>query len=236
RVIRGRVNGLKKAPNGRLIPYLEQAGFGLAALIRTSDLRYDLLSALVERWRPETHTFHFRCGECTVTLEDIAMQLGLPIDGSPVTGVSSFTDLVTLCYQLLGDSPEDDESNFTGLKFTWLKAKFGQLSATATEGELICAARAYIMHILGGVLMHDANNNKVHLMYLPLLADLSSVSSYSWGSAVLAVLYRDLCRMTNPDVVDMGGCLTLLQSWALYRMPFLASISHQPYVYPLVNR
>ncbi|MFQ6670908.1 hypothetical protein Gotur_035625 [Gossypium turneri] len=50
------------------------------------------------------------------------------------------------------------------------------------------------------------------------------------------VLYRDLCRMTNPDVVDMGGCLTLLQSWALYRMPFLASISHQPYVYPLVNR
>ncbi|MFQ6655416.1 hypothetical protein Gotur_025986 [Gossypium turneri] len=47
-------------------------------------------------------------------------------------------------------------------------------------------------------------------MYLPLLADLSSVSSYSWGSAVLAVLYRELCRTTNPDVVDMGRCLTLL--------------------------
>ncbi|MFQ6653056.1 hypothetical protein Gotur_024644 [Gossypium turneri] len=100
----------------------------------------------------------------------------------------------------------------------------------------MCAARAYIMHILGGVLMPDANNNKVHLMYLPLLADLSSVRSYSWGSAVLAVLYRELCRTTNPDVVDMGGCLTLLQSWALYRMPFLASVSHQPYVYPLVNK
>ncbi|XP_016731458.1 protein MAINTENANCE OF MERISTEMS-like [Gossypium hirsutum] len=218
------------------MPYLEQAGFGSTALIRTSDLRYDLLSTLVERWHPETHTFHFPCGECTVTLEDVAMQLGLPIDGSPVTGVSSFTDPAALCYQLLGDSPEDDESNFMGLKFTWLKAKFGQLSATATEGELMCAARAYIMHILGGVLMPDANNNKVHLMYLSLLADLSSVSSYSWGSAVLAVLYRELCRVTNPDVVDMGGCLTLLQSWALYRMPFLALVSHQLYVYPLVNR
>ncbi|MFQ6661193.1 hypothetical protein Gotur_029428 [Gossypium turneri] len=161
------------------MPYLEQVGFGSAALIRTSDLRYDLLSALVERWCPETHTFHLPCGECTVTLEDVAMQLGLPIDGSPVTGVSSFTNPATLCYQLLRDSPEDDESNFTGLKFTWLKAKFGQLSATATEGKLMCAARAYIMHILGGVLMPDANNNKVHLMYLPLLADLPSVSSYS---------------------------------------------------------
>ncbi|XP_016747364.2 protein MAINTENANCE OF MERISTEMS-like [Gossypium hirsutum] len=188
RVIRGRVNGLKKAPDARLRPYLEQAGFGSAALIRTSDLRYDLLTALVERLCPETHTFHFPCGECTVTLEDVAMQLGLSIDGSP----------------LLGESPEDEESNFSGLKFTWLKAKFGQLSATATEGELMCAARAYIMHIIGGVLMPDANNNKVHLMYLPLLVDLSSVSSYNWGSAVLAVLYRELCRVTNPNVVDMG--------------------------------
>ncbi|MFQ6663859.1 hypothetical protein Gotur_031195 [Gossypium turneri] len=216
--------------------YLEQAGFGSAALIQTFDLRYDLLSALVEQWRPETHTFHFPCGECMMTLEDVALQLGLPIDKSPVTGVTVFTDLAALCYQLLGDSPNDDESNFTSLKFTWLKAKFGQLSANATKGELMFVARAYIMHILRGVLMLYANNNKVHMMYLPLLADLSNVRSYSWSSAVLAVLYRELFRTTNPSVVDMGRCLTLLQSWALYRMPFLASVTHQPYVYPLVNR
>ncbi|MFQ6638616.1 hypothetical protein Gotur_015601, partial [Gossypium turneri] len=136
---------------------------------------------------------------------DLQLALGLPIHGTPVTGVSLFTDPVALCYQLLGDSPEDKESNFSSLKFIWLKAKFGQLSANATEGELMCAARAYIMHILRGVLMPDANNNKVHMMYLPLLADLSNVRSYSWGSAVLAMLYRELCRATNPSVVDMGG-------------------------------
>ncbi|MFQ6669444.1 hypothetical protein Gotur_034690 [Gossypium turneri] len=137
RVIRGRVNGLKKASDARLMPYLEQAGFRSAALIRTSDLRYDLLSALVERWRPETHTFHFLCGECTVTLEDVAMQLGLPIDGSPVTGVSSFTDLVALCYQLLGESLEDEESNFSGLKFTWLKGlrRFSSVVPGALSGD-----------------------------------------------------------------------------------------------------
>ncbi|MFQ6661408.1 hypothetical protein Gotur_029582, partial [Gossypium turneri] len=67
------------------------------------------------------------------------------------------------------------------------------------------AAQTYIMHILGGVLMPDANNNKVHMMYLPLLADLSNVRSYSWGTAVLGVLYRELFRTTNPSVVDMGG-------------------------------
>ncbi|XP_012472531.2 protein MAINTENANCE OF MERISTEMS-like [Gossypium raimondii] len=173
RVLRGRVSVLKKVPDARLMAYLELAGFGSVALIRSSDLRFDLLSALVERWRPETHTFHFPCGECTVTLEDIALQLGLPIDGSPVTGVSSFTDPAALCYQLLGDSLGD---------------------ATATECELMCVARAYIMHMLGAVLMPDANGDSVHLMYLPLLADLSTARSYSSGSAVLAMLYQELCR------------------------------------------
>ncbi|KAH1031315.1 hypothetical protein J1N35_043489 [Gossypium stocksii] len=212
RVLRAQVNGLGYFPNERLMPYLEQAGFGSTALIRTFDLRYDLISALVERWRPETHTFHFPCGECTVTLEDVALQLGLPIDGSPVTGVSAIADPFALCHSLLGVSPDDDEENLSGLKFTWLKARFEHLSANATEVDLMCAARAYIMHIIGGVLMPDAKNSRVHIMYLPLLADLSNARSYSWGFTVLAVLYRELCRTTKPATVDLGECLILLQS------------------------
>ncbi|MFQ6661405.1 hypothetical protein Gotur_029582 [Gossypium turneri] len=139
------------------MPYLEQAGFGSAALIQTFDLRYDLLSALVERWRPETHTFHFPCGECTVTLEDVALQLGLPINGSPVTGVTSFTDLTALCYQLIGDSPNDDESNFTSLKFTWLKGhrrSRSVISGAFSDDKPFCCRHGrmpYIAAVLGAL-------------------------------------------------------------------------------------
>ncbi|KAK1628979.1 hypothetical protein QYE76_003294 [Lolium multiflorum] len=42
------------------------------------------LTALVDRWRPETHTFHLRAGEMTPTLQDVSMILGLPIQGEPV--------------------------------------------------------------------------------------------------------------------------------------------------------
>ncbi|KAH1129878.1 hypothetical protein J1N35_001256 [Gossypium stocksii] len=72
------------------------------------------------------------------------------------------------------------------------------------------------MHIIEGVLMTDANNNRVHIMYLPLLADLSNAHSYSWGSTVLAMLYRELCRTTKPATIDIGGCLILLQSCSIY--------------------
>ena len=43
-----------------------------------------LLSALVDRWRPEMHTFHLPFGEMTVTLQDVAMLIGLPIAGAAI--------------------------------------------------------------------------------------------------------------------------------------------------------
>ncbi|MED6179288.1 Serine/threonine-protein phosphatase 7 long form, partial [Stylosanthes scabra] len=35
------------------------------------------------------HSFHMPWGECTVTLQDVAYQLGLPVDGEPVNGCLS---------------------------------------------------------------------------------------------------------------------------------------------------
>src|SRR3954464_3457985 len=42
------------------------------------------ITALVDRWRPETHSFHLRTGEMTVTLQDMSMILALPIQGDPL--------------------------------------------------------------------------------------------------------------------------------------------------------
>ncbi|KAH1039406.1 hypothetical protein J1N35_041149, partial [Gossypium stocksii] len=76
---------------------------------------------------------------------------------------------------------------------------------------------------------------KIHLMYLPLFVDFQVTHSYNWGLSVLAMLYCELFQVTKHDTQDICGCQILLQSWALYKMPFLASLSHQQYVFPLVN-
>lgn len=51
---------------------------------RRQNIDKSLLMALVDRWRPETHTFHLPCGEMTITLQDVSMLTGLPLAGQAI--------------------------------------------------------------------------------------------------------------------------------------------------------
>uniref|UniRef100_A0A453JMU6 Aminotransferase-like plant mobile domain-containing protein n=1 Tax=Aegilops tauschii subsp. strangulata TaxID=200361 RepID=A0A453JMU6_AEGTS len=50
----------------------------------TPPLNAATITALTDRWRPETHSFHLRTGEMTMTLQDIAMIASLTIEGNPL--------------------------------------------------------------------------------------------------------------------------------------------------------
>ena len=78
----------------RIQPYLIRSGFYGIYRLGHIAIDWPLITALVERWRPETHTFHVPVGEMTITLQDVAILLGLRIHGPAVTGTCVFDYII----------------------------------------------------------------------------------------------------------------------------------------------
>ncbi|MFQ6651646.1 hypothetical protein Gotur_023888, partial [Gossypium turneri] len=98
----------------------------------------------------------------------------------------------------------------------WLRNTFPEPGNDSTEVERIRYVRAYILEIIGSYLMLDLSRNLVHLRWLLKLVDFRAAGELSWGSVMLATLYREMCRATKPNKAKIRGCLSLLQSWARY--------------------
>ena len=69
---------------------LIQAGFSNVAKLGEIKINNDLVAALVEWWRPKSRTFHLPVDECTITLEDVALQLSLHVDGKLITDLKYY--------------------------------------------------------------------------------------------------------------------------------------------------
>ncbi|MBA0786405.1 hypothetical protein Gotri_027220, partial [Gossypium trilobum] len=90
--------------------------------------------------------------------------------------------------------------------------------------------------MIGGYLMSDLSRNLIHLMWLQKLVDFRAVGEFSWRSAMLATLYWETCKATTPNKAKIGGCLSLLQSWARFHFLFLRSRVNHPYTFPFISR
>ncbi|XP_028769955.1 serine/threonine-protein phosphatase 7 long form homolog [Neltuma alba] len=131
-------------PPNQILEYLRLAGFYGVARVGQFDYDRSLVSALIERWRPETHTFHTTRGECTITLEDVAIQLGLPCVGMPVIGKTDF-NWQDVCEWLLGVRPPADRILGQRLLMNWLEEHFNHLPDDADDVQVQQFTRAYIL-------------------------------------------------------------------------------------------
>ncbi|XP_071708355.1 serine/threonine-protein phosphatase 7 long form homolog [Rutidosis leptorrhynchoides] len=186
-----RISGLQNETiDARVQVYLDNVGLGLVCKLGKQRLDWSLVTAMVERWRPKTHTFHLPIGEATVTLQDVQVLWGLPIEGEVVSGIwyeTNDTDWIPLVVTYLGIAPEDigDRGIRKGrILLSVLIAALAQNVGDTIESHQQ-RARVYILALMGGVLFSDSNAYDVPLSFLHTTIDLSPDRRISWGSAVL---------------------------------------------------
>ncbi|KAI0498363.1 hypothetical protein KFK09_021604 [Dendrobium nobile] len=224
----------------RFIEALIFVGLDSVSQMRYRRMDHHMLTALVERWSPQTNTFHLPVGEMSITLQDVSMILGIQIDGPsfvghPVVGLGRrWLSWPNCCDDLLGQHPNPDvlyhdpfnpriTAKFkmgqahaqTCIPLRWLRWIFWRDSyIDLSEMDFWRHVRAYILFLLGCHLLPDTSGSEIHLQYLPLMEDIAIFRTYSLGGAVLAHLYRELSEATRPKRANIAGCIHLLQIWA----------------------
>ncbi|WVZ79574.1 hypothetical protein U9M48_027139 [Paspalum notatum var. saurae] len=192
-----------------------------------------LITALVDEWRPETHTFHMPCGEMAPTLRDVSYLLGLPIAWTavgPRVVPASWKDDLEI--RFAGVDRLDDlgalepHPNARGPAKAWLlQFKATSLHPDTDDESVRRSLEAYLLWLFGFIMFKNGTSNSVDKVLIPYAREIAdapedAVPLWSWGSAVLAATYRGLCDACSKDESNarFQGCALLLQLWSYERL------------------
>ena len=135
----------------RISPYVIRVGFYDVYSLGHIMIDWPLITYHVERWRLETHMFHVPVGEMTITLQDVAIILGLHIDEPAVTG-TCVLDVAELCGKFLGVTPPADALRGSTISIWSLCDQLSTPAPDADEVALERSACGFILTLMGSFL------------------------------------------------------------------------------------
>ncbi|MBA0816196.1 hypothetical protein Gohar_000887, partial [Gossypium harknessii] len=151
RVLEGFIHSLSKGPITKICGYLQDAGFLHASCV---------LGA--------ANSILHSSAQCTITLEDVALQLSLPVDGPVVTGCAIISSKKDLCATFLGKVQKFEGGR---ILMNWLETNLKELLRNPTDVIRVQYVRAFILRLIGGILVLDKSQTLVHVRWLLHLAD-----------------------------------------------------------------
>jgi len=211
-------HGRKLSKFGIYHPHIETYVLN-SGLLPLSNISYEtadkgLISAFVERWHRDTNSFHLPVGEMTITLDDVSTLLHISIVGQFCTYVPlEFAAAAIVLVDLLGVEQADATSEMrhcrgTHVRLSWLREVYEE---SCVQQRWECAARAYLLHLVGCTIFVDKSATSISVSYLPLFRDMGMCGEYSWGAAALTHMYEQLGDACFAQTKQLGGYATLVQ-------------------------
>ena len=162
-----------------------------------------LLRALAERWWDTTNTFHFPCGEMTVTPAELSLLTGARFGSRQLVyyeDVDSLSD--DRLEELLGVVPSRPGGWVTRRWLHDTLERHYDFGAALYSPEQ--SARLCLLLIVGCSFWHSRRDT-VNLSILRSFEDLTILSEYNWGGAMLCVMYREMTDLSRGVFGSLGG-------------------------------
>ncbi|KAG5524590.1 hypothetical protein RHGRI_031308 [Rhododendron griersonianum] len=199
--------------NGKLnmdqIEAVGRLGFGSMLTLQCQILKRSFISKLVHHFNPTNKTLAFgRMKVYSITTEDVARALGLPLGTVPVP---------TKCEEchfehIRAMFAETDEKLKRGVTFGMMREVFKSGVGDAKF------QTSYVLFVLSALLC-PTTKDVASTKFYPSVYDLNKISSYAWPQFVFDWLVKEVMKFKNRDVMDVdkkkdapgvSGCVLLL--------------------------
>ncbi|KAK9743265.1 hypothetical protein RND81_03G227400 [Saponaria officinalis] len=155
--------------------FLDDSGLRHLGGCMLAHIDMPLISAFVERWQPDTNTFHLPFGEMSILLHDVEKILRLPIHGrecGPSSSGEAGLDPTFYIAHLLGKQQED-----------------------------LNRATAYLAVLLGSTVFVDKSGDRLRAAIFPLLGDMRTIPKFRQDIESLRSYRRRIDALT-PGMVE----------------------------------
>ncbi|XP_028065031.1 protein MAIN-LIKE 1-like [Camellia sinensis] len=131
--------------NATFVNIVELLGLAHLACCKCRFVNKIVVPSFVERWQPETNTFHLTIGEMTITLDDVATILGLPIVGKSISKRKlSERQVIALVVNTLGIDKQEVRHEMSSVggnsvRLEWLRAHFHNVTDDDSMERIACA-------------------------------------------------------------------------------------------------
>jgi len=200
---------------------------GLTPLLTSGyeNISHGFVCAMTERWHEETSNFHLLVREMTITLDDVACLLGIPITRRllPYRELTREERLEIMQSDLLfiakAATKEMTRQGAAHISFGVLKRRYeellnrcNQLVEIHTQEEederaevRRACIKAFLFLLLGWTIFSGKINKNINLLWFLALQDMDELDSWSWGGMRLAFLYEQLSFTSDSSMASYGG-------------------------------
>jgi hypothetical protein len=130
----------------------------------------------------------------------------LPIVGKAV--IAPHLNVIDECTSLLGINPRD--TNSVDLNLNELNIIDGIPAEWGDDVIDRYAPRAYMLDILGCIVLPTVPKLKVPVMYFSLLREISDVDTFAWGATMLAHVHSALIKAKNGETRNFSAAALVL--------------------------